>query len=223
MVFRLVVQTGLMLLIMGLVLFLSAGDSSWASAWGFLLEVGILGLAVGLWLAWRNPGLLSERLAVPWQKGQASWDRGFMAAVLLGFCAWLALMAVDAGRLRFSSMPQSLQGVGVLAIAASVWLSWLAFVANRFAATVVKVQPGQEVASDGPYGVVRHPMYAGAIFFFLGAPLLLGSWLGLAAAPIFIAGLGIRAVGEERLLRAELPDYDAYAARVRYRFVPRVW
>jgi protein-S-isoprenylcysteine O-methyltransferase Ste14 len=223
MIVRLVIQLAAWLLAMALVLFLAAGDPSWAAAWGFLGEMGILGLAVGLWLAWRDPVLLAERMAAPWQSGQAGWDRPFMAATVVGFCAWLALMALDAERWRFSHMPQSLQGIGVLAIAASVWVSWLTFMANRFTAIVVKIQPGQTVIADGPYAFVRHPMYAGAIAYFIGAPLLLGSWLGLALAPLFIAALGVRALGEERLLRAELPDYDAYAARVRYRFVPKVW
>jgi hypothetical protein len=36
-------------------------------------------------------------------------------------------------------------------------------------------------------------------------------------------GLGWRIVREERTLRAELPGYDEYAARVRYRLIPYVW
>ena len=223
MVFRLVVQTALWLLAMGLVLFLSAGDPSWAAGWGFIGEIGILSLAVGLWLAWRDPVLLAERLAAPWQPKQANWDRRLMIATALGFCAWLALMALDAGRFRFSRMPQSLQGVGVLVIAASICIAWLAFMVNRFAATVVRIQSDHEVISDGPYALVRHPMYAGAVFFFLGAPLLLGSWVGLALSPLFVIVLGVRAVGEERMLREELPGYAAYSERVRYRFAPMLW
>ena len=35
--------------------------------------------------------------------------------------------------------------------------------------------------------------------------------------------LAVRAVLEERLLREELKGYDAYMARVKYRFIPHVW
>ncbi len=223
MVFRLVVQTAVLLLAMGLVLFLSAGDPSWASGWGLIGEIGILGLAFGLWLAWRDPVLLAERLGAPGRRGQGVWNRRLMIATVLGICMWLALMALDAGRFRFSRMPQSLQGVGVLAIAASICIAWLAFMANRFVVDVVRIRPDQEVASEGPYALVRHPMYAGAMFFFVGAPLLLGSWIGLAFSPLFVIVLGVRAVGEERLLRAEAPGYAAYAERVRYRFAPMLW
>jgi protein-S-isoprenylcysteine O-methyltransferase Ste14 len=90
---------------------------------------------------------------------------------------------------------------------------------------VVKIQRerGQKVVTSGPYRYMRHPMYAGALLFFLGAPLLLGSWWGLAVAPLMVVVLGIRAVLEERTLIAELEGYGDYAARVRYRLVPGVW
>ncbi len=223
MVFRLVVQTAVLLLAMGLVLFLSAGDPSWASGWGLLGEIGILGLAVGLWFAWRDPVLLAGRLDAQRRRNQESTDRRLMIATALGICVWLALMALDAGRFRFSRMPQSLQGVGVLAIAASICIAWLALMANRLAANEVRRRLDQDPDSEGPYALVRHPMYAGAMFFFVGAPLLLGSWIGLALSPLFVIVLAVRAVGEERLLRSEAPGYAAYAERVRYRFAPMLW
>jgi protein-S-isoprenylcysteine O-methyltransferase Ste14 len=66
-------------------------------------------------------------------------------------------------------------------------------------------------------------MYAGAMLFFLGTPLLLGSWYGLALAPLMMGMLAVRAVMEERMLTAELEGYADYAARVRYRLIPLIW
>ncbi|MBA3811811.1 MAG: isoprenylcysteine carboxylmethyltransferase family protein [Caulobacteraceae bacterium] len=223
MILRMVVQMALMLLFMGAVLILAAGTADWPAAWAFLGELGVLGVAVGLWLAWRDPALLAERLRSPLQPDQPPWDRRFIIGGALGFTAWLALMGLDAQRLRLSAVPSFLQGVGVLLILAAVWIGWLTFIANPWATAVVKVQPGQGVADTGPYRFVRHPLYAGAMAFFLGAPLVLGSWLGLAAAPLLIAAIGARAVREERLLREAAPGYEDYAARVRYRLVPKVW
>jgi protein-S-isoprenylcysteine O-methyltransferase Ste14 len=59
--------------------------------------------------------------------------------------------------------------------------------------------------------------------FFLGTPLLLGSWYGLALAPLMMAILAVRAIMEERMLMAELEGYADYAARVRYRLIPLIW
>ena len=223
MIFRLVIQLALWLFTMALALFLAAGDPDWSAAWAFLCEMGLLSLAIGLALNARDPRLLAERMKAPFQRDQVAWDRRLMVAVFLGFYLWLALMGLDAWRLRWSHLPQSLQGVGLLAVAATFYISWLTFRANHFAATTVKLQAGQSVIDNGPYAVVRHPMYAGAMAFFIGAPLMLGSWLGLALAPLFIITMAMRALGEERLLHERLPGYTDYASRVRYRFVPRVW
>ena len=222
-VLRLFIQTVLWLAVMALALFLAAGNPAWPAAWAFLVEMGVLGGAVGLWLAWRDPALLAERLNWRAQAAQAPWDRRFMIGVGVGFLAWLALMGLDVERWRLSLVPTPLQGVGFLAIGFSVWLSWRVFMVNSFAAPTVKMQPGQSVAVTGPYEVVRHPLYAAAIAYFIGTPLMLGSWLGLAAAPFLIGAMAARAVGEERMLRAELPGYEDYVAKVRYRFVPRLW
>jgi protein-S-isoprenylcysteine O-methyltransferase Ste14 len=66
-------------------------------------------------------------------------------------------------------------------------------------------------------------MYVAGIPFMVGTALLLGSWYGLLMGLVFIAGLAFRAVREERLLRAELPGYEAYMAEVKYRFILYVW
>ena len=96
---------------------------------------------------------------------------------------------------------------------------------NSFAAPVVKIQKdrGHRVITTGPYGYVRHPMYFGALFFFIGTSLVLGSWWGLAFTLVFATLLCIRIPIEERALRAGLEGYDAYAARVRYRLIPLIW
>jgi protein-S-isoprenylcysteine O-methyltransferase Ste14 len=102
---------------------------------------------------------------------------------------------------------------------------WQTFRFNTFAAPQVRVQAARahRVVTDGPYRIVRHPMYAGAMLYLLGRPLLLGSWCGVVAVPLLIAGMAPRAVGEERMLRRELSGYDEYTRRVRFRLIPGVW
>ena len=90
---------------------------------------------------------------------------------------------------------------------------------------MVKIQKerGHLVVTTGPYAYVRHPMYAGALLFIAGAPLLLGSWWGLAAGVGLVLVIAMRAVLEEQTLMAELAGYADYAVRVRYRLVPHLW
>jgi protein-S-isoprenylcysteine O-methyltransferase Ste14 len=99
------------------------------------------------------------------------------------------------------------------------------FRANSFAAPVIRVQTEREhrVIDTGPYALVRHPMYAAALLYIVGLPLLLGSWYGSLLVPGMLAGMAARAVCEERLLQRDLPGYAEYMTRVRYRLIPGVW
>jgi protein-S-isoprenylcysteine O-methyltransferase Ste14 len=225
MIRRLLVQLALWLAFLAVLLAGAAGTLRWTAGWVFLAEWAVLSLWLGLWLARRDPALLAERLAPVLQRQQSRWDRGFIVCTGVLGLAWMILMGLDGGRYRWSGMPLALQGLGAVGVFASVWLCRFVFAANSFAAPVVKIQRerGHRVIDSGPYARVRHPMYAAALPFFAGLPLLLGSWWGLAAAPLLVAGLAWRAVREERVLAAQLDGYAAYLARVRYRFVPHVW
>ena len=53
--------------------------------------------------------------------------------------------------------------------------------------------------------------------------LALGSWLAVVPHIVVIALFVRRAALEDRVLREELEGYAAYAATVRYRFLPGIW
>ena len=97
------------------------------------------------------------------------------------------------------------------------------FRANTFTAATVEVEREQRVVSTGPYALVRHPMYSGALVMLGGAPIALGSWWSYAPVLALVAIIAWRAVDEERVLVASLPGYPEYRARVRARLLPGVW
>jgi protein-S-isoprenylcysteine O-methyltransferase Ste14 len=211
-------------LIFALALFLPAGTTDWPAGWIFLILVySVSCVGVGLLFKY-NPGLLQERMSFS-QPNQKTWDKVFIPLYYLLCLAWVVLIPLDAVRFHWSHMPLFLQIVGAIALVGSFPPMFLTFRENSFLASTVRVQVdrGQTVVSTGPYHYVRHPMYASAILFFLGTPLLLGSWYGLLPALVAIAGMAVRAVMEERVLREELPGYDAYMAQVKYRLIPYVW
>jgi len=213
------------MIFMGVVLFVPAGTLDWRGGWIFMAEMVIGSLVSVLWLAWRDPALLKDRMGGAFQKGQVFWDKVFMSLMIVIWYGWLVLMALDAKRWGTSHVPEWLSDVGAVLIPLGFLAVLWTFRENSFAAPVVKIQEerGQKVISTGPYSIVRHPMYAGALLYMLGMPLLLGSWLGLAVLPLIVGFLTIRIFIEERALRKGLPGYSEYAARVRYRLVPYVW
>jgi protein-S-isoprenylcysteine O-methyltransferase Ste14 len=225
MVARLIVQTFVWYAVIGSVLFLAAGTVDWPAAWLLLAEMVAISLVGGLGLIRRDPGLVAERLRPPIQKDQPTADKFLLIVVILALVAAHVLMALDAVRFAWSYVPPWIQAVGQLILLLSLWISLRTLRENSFAAPVVKIQRdrGQTVISTGPYRHVRHPMYAGALAYFAGTSLLLGSWWGLAAVLVVAVLLGIRIGIEEKALRAGLQGYDDYAARVRYRLIPLVW
>jgi protein-S-isoprenylcysteine O-methyltransferase Ste14 len=189
-----------------------------------LVVSAILGPACGLWLAKTDPALLAERLRPTFQADQPAADKKFMLAFVVATLIWLVAIGLDR-RAQASDVPLVLQALGLAMYLLSTAVIMWVFRENSFAAPVVKVQAARHhrVISSGPYAFVRHPMYSGVMLFFVGVPLLLGSWWGVAIAPAFAVLFAIRARIEERALVEGLPDYADYAARVRYRLVPGLW
>ncbi|HEX7758283.1 MAG TPA: isoprenylcysteine carboxylmethyltransferase family protein [Caulobacteraceae bacterium] len=225
MILRLIVQNLLWLAGMAALLFVPAGEVHWPAAWVFLATLAGISTGFTIWLARTDPGLLAERMKFPISREQKPWDRVLMAFIGLFYAGWTALAGLDVQRFHGSDMPIMLQAFGLALIAACMAIVWLTFRENTFAAPVVRIQAerGQKVISTGPYALVRHPMYAGAILFLFGQPLLLGSWWAFAATPILVLAIAVRAVGEEGELSKAFPDYAGYAARVRFRLIPGIW
>ena len=224
MIAKLLLQNTIFVVALGALLFASAGTLHWPAAWVFLITSAILGPACGLWLAKTDPALLAERMRPTFQADQPAADKKFMLVFVLVTLIWLVAIGLDR-RAQASHVPLVLQGLGLaMYLLSTAFIMWV-FRENSFAAPVVKVQTARHhhVISSGPYAFVRHPMYSGIMLFFVGVPLLLGSWWGVAIAPAFAVLFAIRARIEERALIEGLPGYADYAERVRYRLVPGLW
>jgi len=94
---------------------------------------------------------------------------------------------------------------------------------NAYLSRTIKVEEGQTVVDTGLYGIVRHPMYAVTLLLFLMMPLVLGSWYALIAFAAYPAVIIVRLKDEEDLLTRELPGYEAYKKKVKYRLIPFIW
>jgi len=218
-------QTVFWLGVMAVMLLAGADDTSWPQAWAFLILFAIGSAGFGVWLIRRDPALLAARLGRLSQPGQPLWDKLFLLIFVALWLVWLWVMGRDAKVWQVSHMPFGLNVFGGLMLVIGFLGVARVFKENTFAAPVVRVQTErrQRVVDTGPYARVRHPMYAYALFYLFGTPLLLGSWLGMAGALVMVLGLMGRIVREEEMLTQRLAGYDEYRARVRYRLIPRIW
>ncbi len=115
--------------------------------------------------------------------------------------------------------------LGVLVFVLGLALRWYAIVyLGRFFTVDVAIAEDHRVVDSGPYGVVRHPSYTGALLAFLGFGICLGNWLSLALIILPIALAFMRRIHvEEAALNAALGErYAAYARRTK-RLVPWVY
>ena len=145
------------------------------------------------------PALLAAIVAaeVLGRRGRLLWPGGLAWPVVAG----LALMVA---------------GIGLRA--------WSIVTLGRFFQYQIKVQPGHQVVTSGPYRFVRHPSYTGIAMVLAGIALASGDvWSLLAVAVLGGAGLTVRIRAEERQLNQALgAEYERFAAG-RKRLVPGVW
>lgn len=216
-------QTLVMFLIIGSILFLSAGRLDWWQAWAFLSVYFLLAAAGAIWMARTNPGLARERNRPG--RNVKKWDNLMVGLNLLLTLGLFVVIGLDAGRYRWSVLPFGLRMLGLLGFIPAFGLPLWASIVNNYLSSRVRIQEerGHEVIADGPYRFIRHPMYIGMIFYNLSVPLLLGSWCGLVVGVAMMATVILRTALEDRTLQRELPGYREYSQRVRYRLFPGIW
>jgi protein-S-isoprenylcysteine O-methyltransferase Ste14 len=204
-------------------MFIPAGTFDWPRGWWFLAVFLVLTAAAMLYL-WRvNPEIFAARRR--FQPGSKRWDVVVATLSILTMGAILPVAALDDARFHWSSMPGWVVAIGYLLFVASyAWIAWAQAVNRHFEPTVrIQTDRGHTVIDTGPYAIVRHPGYVGALGFATGMALALGSWWALLPAALAIALLIGRTLAEEATLAAELPGYADYMQRVRWRWVPGLW
>jgi protein-S-isoprenylcysteine O-methyltransferase Ste14 len=219
-VVRRLVQVLLQFILIGAILFASAGSLDWGWAWAYLgVSAGVL--ICNLLIL--PPELIAER--GKGSEGVKRWDKIITGVSLLPALAAPILAGLDR-RLGWSpALPLAMHLVGLAAFAlGQAGFSW-AMVSNPFFSARVRIQRerGHQVARGGPYRFVRHPGYAAFILSSLAAPVFLGSIWALVPAGMTVGLFVMRTTFEDRTLRIELDGYQAYADEVRYRLIPGLW
>lgn len=221
-----IIQSALGLVGYGLILFLAAGSLSWIWGWMLLCVLAAFLAAHPLILIPINPDLLAEREQGLRDPRVKSWDRwiAMLAAGVFPLASWV-VAGLDVRFKWTGSLPLAVHLCGLLVMVLGYALFLWAMASNAYFAEGVRIQEerGHTVAVGGPYRIVRHPGYAGAILSFLATPFMLGSlWAfipSLAGALLYV----LRTYLEDKTLLEELPGYPAYAQKTRRRLLPGIW
>lgn len=213
-------------LLMGGILFLSAGTLRWWQGWVYMVTSLVMLLGSRYILIKRYPETAAERMAAGKKENTQSWDKILvpLVAIYLPMSVWVIAgfekrFSVSAGIPIWGQIAAFMISIG-----ANVFSNWALF-RNRFFSSHVRIQNdrGHYVVKDGPYAIVRHPGYAGGFVYFLATPIFFNSWWtwipSLATCVLYI----YRIIKEEETLAEGLPGYKGYMQEVRYRIFPGIW
>lgn len=162
------------------------------------------------------------------EKAAVRRDRGSYALIMVSmfvglFLAFFVAFGVPATTIAWQQ--PLLFWIGIVLMLAGAAFRWYAIkVLGRFFTRSVATRAGQYVVDTGPYRLIRHPSYTGALVTMLGLGLAMTNWLSviLVMAGALI-GYEYRVRVEERALCEGIGDaYREYMRRTR-RFVPFVW
>ena len=205
--------------LLGLLIFLPAGTLRFPNGWLLMALLFIPMLGAGIVMMLRDPALLEKRLNTKEQQGEQK-------EVVLGSGLMFIAAFVLAGlnfRFGWLRLPDwAVWAASVLFLLA--YLMWGEVLReNAWLSRTVEVQEGQRVVDHGLYGVVRHPMYSASVLLFLSMPLVLNSPLSFLVMLCYLPLIAKRIRNEEKLLKKELPGYEEYTERVKYRLIPFIW
>jgi len=210
--------------IIALLLFGPAGSVHFWEAWVFLGVLFIPMITGSIYFYRRDPALVERRMQTQEKEGQQK------VLMKLAKFLWVFAYTIPGFDYRYGWTRLSAFRLPLWLIIVSQSLTLAGYLvtlgvmkANSFAASVVQVEAGQKVISTGPYAVVRHPMYSGAILMLVFMPLALGSFWALFAFLPTIPLIVWRLVNEEKVLSAGLPGYNEYRQQTRFRLLPGVW
>jgi len=211
-----------LLIVMAAMIFLPAWTLHYWQAWIFLALFAVSVLAITVYLMKNDPKLLERRTNAGPGAEQETSQKIIQSLAALAFIAMFIVSALD-HRFAWSSVPPFVVALGDILVVLGLYFVFLVFKENTFASGTIEVGAEQRVIATGPYAIVRHPMYIGALVMLVGVPLALGSLWGLLALVPMTLVLVFRLLDEEKFLAKNLAGYSDYQNKVRHRLLPLIW
>ena len=204
-----IVQGVLGVLFFVILVFWPAGTFDYWQGWLFLGVFAASTVGFTVYMAIYDRPLLERRMKAGPQHEREWSQKIIVSLVFLAFLACIVVSALDY-RYAWSPVAPWVSILGNVVILLSFLFIFLVTRVNSFAASNIRVEKDQKVIDTGPYARVRHPMYAAAIWLFVGMPLALGSWWSLGLIVPVMPVLLWRLLDEEKILQRDLPGYTEY-------------
>ena len=211
-----------MALILSALVFLTAWTVRYWQAWICLLVFFVCATGITLYLMKNDPKLLERRMSAGASAEKEASQKIIQVFAAVAFVAMFVVSVLD-HRFAWSVVPTYAVIAGDALIVLGFLFVFFVFKVNSFTSGIIEIAPEQKVISTGPYGLVRHPMYLGALILLLGIPIALGSWWGVLTLVPMAVVLVLRLTDEEIFLARNLPGYTEYRQKVKYRLVPFAW
>ena len=210
------------LALIALALFWPAGTFDYWQAWVFFAMFVTLSVIYVVFVGMKNPEVLRRRMNAGPTHESRPIQKVVSSGIVLTFFALLVVSGFD-HRFGWSDVPTGLVLLGNVLAAVGLGITMVVVIQNSYAAANITVEADQTVVSTGLYGLVRHPMYLGALVMLVGMPFALGSYWALLVVLLDLLLLATRIVDEEKALTDELAGYREYTEKVHSRLVPHVW
>jgi protein-S-isoprenylcysteine O-methyltransferase Ste14 len=212
-------RVGLGLPLIGLVIILPAGKWDYWQGWLYMFILFIPMFFVLSYLLKNDPALLERRMRT---REKETAQRRIVGLSLIYFLVAFTLPGLDV-RFGWSNVPPWVSIIASVLVFTGYMIFVWVLLTNSYLSRVVEVDTGQKVITTGPYGIVRHPMYAGISLMYIASPVALGSFWALIPAVFIVPLLVARLRNEEQVLRRDLPGYEEYTHKVKYRLLPGIW
>jgi protein-S-isoprenylcysteine O-methyltransferase Ste14 len=118
----------------------------------------------------KDPALLKRRLEIGVVEKKEKTQKIIQGFAFIGFVLFLLIPALD-HRFGWSNVPLSIVILDNILVAVGFYLVFLVYKENTFASATIEITTSQKVITTGPYSMVRHPMYLGALIMLFGIPL----------------------------------------------------
>jgi protein-S-isoprenylcysteine O-methyltransferase Ste14 len=171
----------------------------------------------------RTDNHASDTTPTPQKETTAPFSRALLAfhSLAFGLMYFGIGFAVMPGRVPNWFPGQRVVGTLVIAVGSALMVSALVYFRSwRFRATV---DQSHQLATGGPFRILRHPIYMGLNLLALGTAIWIPTPIVWAAFVLMVIGSDLRARAEETLLKQAFgPSYSKYCTRTR-RFIPGIY